>query len=215
MKKGLFFLLVGCCMTACNSSPSADTKAAPAARPPKVLVAYFSHSGENYSVGDIKEGNTQKVANEIARQTGGTLFRIRAVDKYPAEYDACTQRAKNEQTTNARPALTARVENMDEYDVIYLGYPIWWGDMPMPVYTFLESYDFSGKTVHPFSTHEGSGLGRTETSLKEILPKTAILKPGMSIKGHVAQKEPSAVFTAVRNWLDKSKNLLHVKTPPS
>lgn len=203
MKKILFLFVVGC-MAACNSSSSTDTKTAEqAAQKPKVLVAYFSHSGENYGVGEIKEGNTQKVAKEIARQTGGTLFRIQAVEKYPAEYDACTQRAKNEQAAKARPTLTERVENMAQYDVIYIGYPIWWGDMPMPVYTFLESYDFSDKTVHPFSTHEGSGLGRTETSLKETLPKTTTIGPGMAIKGHVAQKEPSAVFTAVRNWLEQ------------
>lgn len=203
MKKFLFLFLV-CCMTACNSSSSTDTKSqVQTARTPKILVAYFSHSGENYGVGEIKEGNTEKVAKEIARQTGGTLFRIQAVEKYPAAYDACTQRAKNEQTINARPALNTHIENMAQYDVIYLGYPIWWGDMPMPVYTFLESYDFSDKTVYPFSTHEGSGLGRTETSLKETLPKTARIGKGMAIKGHIAQKEPAAVFTAVRNWLEQ------------
>lgn len=204
MKKFLFLLAVAGNLAACHSPAQPDEKAEQqTVQPPKVLVAYFSHSGENYNVGHIKEGNTEKVAKEIARQAGGTLFRIQAVEKYPADYTACTERAKNEQATQARPEITAQVENMEQYDVIYLGYPIWWGDMPMPVYTFLDSYDFSGKTVHPFSTHEGSGLGRTETSLKETLPKTTIIGPGMAIKGHVAQKEPSAVYTSVRNWLEQ------------
>jgi len=184
---------------ACQADPQAGPSAPPVT-PSKALVVYFSHSGENYGVGTIQEGNTQKVANEIARQTNATVFRIQTVQKYPADYHACTERAKNEQDTRARPALTARVENMDQYDVIYLGYPIWWGDMPMAVFTFIESYNLSGKTIHPFATHEGSGMGRTETSLKKALPN-ATVTDGLAIKGHVAQKDASVVQTAVRNWL--------------
>ncbi len=199
MKKLFPFLWASCLALACGTSAPEEPVAA---KEPKILVAYFSHSGENYGVGEIKEGNTQKVANEIARQTGGTLFRIQPVQKYPTQYDQCTQTAKSEQDANVRPALSNRVENMAQYDVIYLGYPVWWGDMPMSLFTFIESYDFSGKTIYPFATHEGSGMGRTETSLKKALPHTMIHE-GLAIKGHVAQKEASAVETAVRNWLKK------------
>ena len=197
MKKIILFLSALSFIFACHTPTEENSSVQPK---PKVLVAYFSHSGENYGVGEIKEGNTQKVAQEIARQTGGTLFRIQPVKKYPAEYDACKETAKNEKDTNARPELKAHVENMDEYDVIYLGYPIWWGDMPMPLFTFIEHYNLEDKTIYPFATHEGSGMGGSETSLKQALPKSTVA-PGLAIKGHVAQKEHSAVYTAVTNWL--------------
>lgn len=168
----------------------------------KVLVVFFSKTGENYGVGNIKIGNTHKVAMEIARQTNGTLFEIKPVKPYPDGYQDCVDVAKEEKTNNARPVIKGKVENMAQYDIIYLGYPNWWGDAPMPVYTFLESYDLTGKTIYPFATHEGSGLGRSEEMLKQALPKSEI-KEGLAIYGHIAQNDAPFVEKTVRNWLNK------------
>lgn len=110
-----------------------------------ILIAYFSRTGENYGVGYIEKGNTNIIADMIAEQTGGDLFEIRTENPYPDAYDECTEVARQEQRENARPELVEMIEDIDQYDVVFLGYPNWWGDMPMAVYTFLESYDFSGK----------------------------------------------------------------------
>ena len=124
----------------------------------KTLVAYFSKTGEQYGVGEITEGNTKKLAEVIAEKTGGDLFEIKVVnDNYPNKYNPLIQFAKQEKQANARPDIVGKVDNIDEYDTIFLGYPNWWADMPMPVYTFLETYNTKDKTVHPFCTHEGSG----------------------------------------------------------
>lgn len=167
-----------------------------------ILVAYFSRTGENYNVGYIEKGNTHIVADMIAEQTGGDTFEISTITPYPDDYDECTDIARQEQSENARPELSASVENMEEYDTIFLGYPIWWSDMPMAVYTFLESYDFSGKTIIPFSTHEGSGLASTESSIAEICPDSEIFE-GLSIRGTVAQNSQDEAETAVTDWLEE------------
>ena len=165
-----------------------------------ILVAYFSRTGENYSVGTIEKGNTHIVADMIAEQTGGDIFEISTVTPYPDDYDACTEVAKQEQNDNARPELAAFVENIEDYDIIFLGYPIWWSDMPMAVYTFLESYDFAGKTIVPFCTHEGSGLSSTEESIAAACPDAEILD-GLSIRGSVAQNSQEEAAEAVAEWL--------------
>lgn len=167
-----------------------------------ILVAYFSRTGENYNVGYIEKGNTHIVADMIAEQMGGDTFEISTITPYPDDYDECTDIARQEQSENARPELSASVENMEDYDTIFLGYPIWWSDMPMAVYTFLESYDFSGKTIIPFSTHEGSGLASTESSIAEICPDSEILE-GLSIRGTVAQNSQDEAETAVTDWLEE------------
>lgn len=150
----------------------------------KVLVAYFSRAGEQYGVGNVKEGNTAVIAKMIAQKTGGDLYEIKPVkDEYPNTYRELTAYSKAEQQRNARPEIVGHVANFDQYDTVFLGYPIWWGDKPMPVYTFLESYNFKGKTLIPFATHEGSGLVGTGN-----LNKTGahVLK-GFGIYGHTAQ----------------------------
>lgn len=167
-----------------------------------ILVAYFSRTGENYNVGYIEKGNTHIVADMIAEQTGGDTFEISTVTPYPDDYDECTDIARQEQSENARPELAASVEGMENYDTIFLGYPIWWSDMPMAVYTFLESYDFSGKTIIPFSTHEGSGLASTESSIAKICPDSEILE-GLSIRGAVAQNSQDEAQESVTNWLQE------------
>jgi flavodoxin len=149
------------------------------------LVAYFSREGENIVSGaiiDLPLGNTMVVARMIQKTTGGDSFRIEAVYPYPEDYHQTTDVAQKEQRANARPELTAHVENMDAYDVILLGYPNWWGTMPMPVFTFLEGYDFAGKAIAPFCTHEGSGLGRSVADIKELCPQSTILD-GLAVRG--------------------------------
>ena len=168
----------------------------------KILVAYFSRTGENYSVGYIEKGNTHIIAVMIAEQAGADTFEISTVAPYPDDYDECTKVAKQEQEENARPELTASVENMADYDVIFLGYPIWWSDMPMAVYSFLESYDFSGKTIIPFCTHEGSGISSTESSIAEVCPDTEVLE-GLGIRGSIAQNSQDEAKETVDGWLEE------------
>ena len=116
---------------------------------------------------NLPVGNTEVVAKIIQEMTAGDLFRIEPVHAYPGDYTETTEVAKQEMRTNARPKLTGHMESMAPYGVVFLGYPIWWGTMPMPVFTFLEEYDLSGKTIAPFCTHEGSGLGRSVTDIKK------------------------------------------------
>lgn len=169
----------------------------------KILVAYFSRAGENYSVGNIKKGNTKIVAEMIAKQTGGKLFEIKPQKAYPKDYKKCTARAEKEAEKNARPKLKSKVKKMSQYDTIYLGYPIWYGDMPMPVYTFLESYNWKGKTVIPFCTHEGSGLSGTPARIKKTVGKKAKVKKGLAIQGSMAQNSRTKTKKKVKAWLKK------------
>ena len=178
--------------TAGEPAPTSDSKA---------LVVYFSRTGEQYGVGVIEKGNTAIVAEMIAEQTGADSFEILPKeDNYPMTYDALTEVAKEEQNNNARPAIKDTVENFDSYDVIYLGYPIWWGDLPMICYTFLESYDFTGKTVVPFCTHAGSGNAGTQSKIQSAIP-SAEVKEVLAIVGADAQNDPDSVRTQVIDWL--------------
>lgn len=165
-----------------------------------ILVAFFSRAGENYNVGVIEKGNTHIIAEMIAEQTGGDLFHIQTVTPYPEDYQECTDVAQQELRDNARPELAAAVENFEDYDTIFLGYPNWWGDMPMAVYTFMESYDFSGKTIVPFATHEGSVLSSTESSIATVCSGAEVLD-GLAVRGSVAQNSQSEASEAVVNWL--------------
>lgn len=167
----------------------------------KVLVAFFSHTGENYNVGYIEKGNTHIVAEMIAAETGGDLFEIKTVKPYPKEYRPCTDVAKQEKEGNARPELQSDVKTED-YDVIFLGYPNWWGDMPMAVYTFIEKHDWQGKTVIPFCTHEGSGLSDTERSIRDAC-KGATVSEGLAIQGKIVQKAQPQAKQTVQTWLKK------------
>ena len=165
----------------------------------KVLVAYFSRTGEQYSVGNIKKGNTAIIGEMIASKTGADTFEIKVVkDNYPKGYNDLTKYAQTEKRNNERPEIAGKI-NIADYDVIFIGYPNWWSDMPMPVYTFLESYDFKGKTVIPFCTHEGSGLSGTERNVKTVTK--ADVKDGIAIYGHVAQNSPKEADKKVSDWL--------------
>ena len=135
----------------------------------KILVAYFSHSG-----------NTKGIAEDIKKKTGADIFEITTVNKYSSDYNIVLDEAKAEQNDNARPELSSKVENMEQYQTVIIGYPIWWGDMPMALYSFLDEYDLSGKTVLPFCTHGGSGLSGTDKNVQQE-EKDAKVTDGLAI----------------------------------
>jgi flavodoxin len=168
----------------------------------KGLIAYYSRKGENYLSGqivDLEKGNTAIVAEKIQALTGYDLFEIDTVESYPVDYHETTRVAQRELRAQARPALTATVDRMDDYDVIYLGYPNWWSSFPMTVATFLESYDFGGKTILPFCTHEGSGMGG-ERDIHKLCP-TAQVEKGLAIAGSRV-KEADA---SIKAWIGNQK----------
>lgn len=168
----------------------------------KILVAYFSHTGENYAVGNINKGNTHIVAEVIADATGGRLFEIEPVTTYPKTYDACVCAARRDKAAGARPAVKTDVA-VENYDIVFIGYPNWCSDMPMPVYTFADKHDWSGKTVFPFCTHEGSGMSGTEAKLARVCPG-ATVKSGLAITGVTAQRAREQVEKYVQTWLQEA-----------
>lgn len=165
----------------------------------KTLIAYFSHTGENYFGGAIRtitKGNTAVVAEIIAKQSGGSLFEIKTVKHYPANYKECCDAAQAEQRAGERPKLAGEIPNIAGYDTVILGYPCWWGTMPQAVFTFLESADFSGKKILPFCTHEGSGMGRSEGDIKKLCPGATVAK-GLAINGSSC----NGAEASVKKWL--------------
>ena len=152
----------------------------------KSLIVYFSRTGEQYGVGNITEGNTAILAKIIADKVNGDLFEIKVQDdNYPNTYTPLIQYAKKEKNENARPEIAGDIDSIEKYDTVFIGYPNWWGDMPMPVYTFLDKYDLSDKKVYDFCTHEGSGS----------------VKNGFAIYGHIAQNNKSETDKKVTEWL--------------
>lgn len=155
----------------------------------EVLVAYFSWSG-----------NGQQMAGWIAEETGGELFRIVPEESYGEDYEACADRAKNELDNEIRPELSSHIDAdiMAQYDVIYLGFPVWWYDLPMPVWTFLEEYDLEGKTVIPFFSHNGSANGANSVArVSELAEGATVLGDEvLSLRG----SEVSGSETEVKEW---------------
>ena len=152
----------------------------------KTLIAFYSRRGQNYvngSIRDLEKGNNEVNVEKIKAQLNAAdVFRIDNVTKYSPDYMVCIEEAKEELRAKARPELSAKVEDMDQYDTIILGYPNWWGLPPMAVFTFLESYDFTGKKIVPFCSHEGSGLGGSIRQIKMAVPD-ANLTAGVAIHG--------------------------------
>lgn len=168
----------------------------------KILIAYYSRKGQNYWNGSIKnlsKGNTEIVAEMIQKTIGGDLFEIETAKEYPVDYTECTEVAKEELRAKARPELKKYPESIDDYDVIFLGYPCWWGTMPMGVYTFLERFDFTGKKIVPFCTHEGSRMGGSVSQIKKTVPGAVVLE-GLPIHG----AEAAASEDEVAAWAKKS-----------
>lgn len=153
----------------------------------KILIAYYSRTGEEYGLGTITKGNTAIVAEILAQKTGGDLFEIKPVTPYPDSYEECKKIASREKATKARPPFVGSVD-ISSYDIIFVGYPIWYGDAPQIVYTFLEGYDFSGKKIAPFCTHGGSGLSSTDQTISLTCPNAKILQ-GFELRGATAQND--------------------------
>ena len=208
MKKNLVMLML--LVLICSAVPSLAEERA---ETPRILVAYLSRAGENYNVGETREGsasaayagyiekgNTAIMAALIAEMTGGDLFEITTVTPYPEDYASMLRVAQEEIDTDARPELAAAVENTADYDVIFIGYPIWHGKMPQAIYSFIESYDLDGKTVIPFNTHEGSGQSGTQRVISNALPNCTVLQ-GLAIQGKTAQENKGRARELLTDWL--------------
>ena len=162
------------------------------------LIVYFSRAGENYFSGALRSvpvGNTQRAAELLAGLTGADLFPLEPVQPYSDSYDECIAQAQDDLRRDARPELVRWPEELDQYDTVYLGYPIYWGTIPMPVATFLERSDLSGKTIRPFCTHEGSGLSNTVRDIEKAA-KGAVVKPGLAIHG----SDVDSAMAKLKGW---------------
>ena len=167
----------------------------------KKLVVFFSHTGENYNVGYIEKGNTHIIADMIADATGAALFEIVPEKDYPDNYNECIEIAKQELHQNKRPAIKGDVK-IEDYDVVFIGYPNWWGNPPMCVYTFIEKHDWNGKTVIPFITHEGSGMGGTDRKIAAACQGANTLTgKGLAVQGKEAQENQEIAKKNVERWL--------------
>lgn len=163
----------------------------------KILTIYYSRKGENYwngSIRNLNKGNTEVVAEMIQNAVGGDLFEVETIKTYSSDYTACTEEAKAELRAKERVSVKNFKDNLEDYDTIFVGYPNWWGTMPMVMFTFLENYDLSSKKIVPFCIHEGSGMGGSERDLKNICSGATVM-PGLSIHGSEAAQSESKVAT--------------------
>lgn len=181
MMAGAMFSMSGC--SAEDGSPAAKV----AAEPAKVLIAYYSWSG-----------NTRAAAEQIQKITGGTLFEIKPVKAYPTDYQECVDQAKKECRSGFKPELSTKVDDMQKYDVIFVGSPNWWGTMAPPVATFLTSYDLKGKTVVPFFTHGGGGVQNCERDVRKLCSGSNLPQAGVFSGGSVRRSGD-----AIANWVSK------------
>lgn len=178
----------------------------------KILIAYFTWSDNTVvenpnsidvdaetSASVLSPGNAELIANWIAEETGGDLFSIKTQNKYSSDYDECLNQARKERDNNERPALVGRVNNIDDYDVIFLGFPNWWYTCPMAVFTFVESYDLEGKTIIPFCTHGTGGLSRTIRDLKNLLPDNCEVLEPIGVYRPEVKNSKSKVLDWLRN----------------
>lgn len=188
MKNGTMALAMAASIFgACGCSAAEQEIVKAAAEPGKILVAYYSYSG-----------NTRFAAEQIQKDTGGTLFEIKPVKPYPADYNACVELAKREINAGVKPELAEKVKEFDKYDVIFVGTPNWWSTMAPPVLTFLSSYDFSGKTIIPFVTRGGGGMARCESDMRKACPK-AVFGKGGAFSGRSIKE----AGTALARWVDE------------
>lgn len=188
MGAGLISLsLAGCGLINPGNSPSreGENKQEQQNSENSILVAYFSHTG-----------NTRKIAYQIHEKVGGDIFEIVTVDPYPQDHDACLAQAGKEQANNYRPELKTQIENLDLYNVVFIGYPIWLELMPMAMYTFLDKYQMSNKTIMPFCTSRASGFGDTVKHIKGLYPQATVAK-GLSIY----RKDIDNAQNEISSWL--------------
>lgn len=196
--------------TPAPSDQSSKPTEAPSATSPAdgenggILIAYFGvpetdgvdtvANASRVATADGVVGNCEFIAQAIQEAVGGDLFAIETVQEYPGTHEALLDFAYQELRQNARPELSHEIENLEDYDVIFLGYPNWNADLPMPLYTFLESYDFSGKTIISFVTHGGSGFSRTISTISSLQPNATVVEDGLSIsRGNVANAAQEAM----------------------
>ena len=190
--KNLALVVAGLLMTISCSGNTGTKEKKVMEKNAKVLIVFFSHAGENYAVGNIKVGNTKLVADEIQKVTGGDEFEIVAERNYDMPYGSLTKLAKEEQERNEKPAFKGEVKNIDQYSTVFIGGPVWWGTYPQVMFSFFDKYDLNGKTIIPFTTHEGSGLGSVVEDLKKLYPN-ATFKEAFSIYGHETRNDLSKV----------------------
>lgn len=190
-----------------SAEPSSEVEETPSSH---ILIAYFTLpedvdttgvdaiSGASIIVRDgMKLGSCEFVAKTVQGTIGGDLFQIETVQQYPLDHDPLIDQAADEKAASTRPELAAQIENLDQYDTIILGYPNWWADLPMPVYTFLETYDFSGKTIIPFVTHGGSGFSNTVSAIADLQPGATISENTLSLsRDNVAGSEEEVIAWA-------------------
>ena len=148
----------------------------------KSLIIYFSRADENYSVGYINKGNTEVIAEYIRDITGGDLFKVEPANPYAKDYNTCIEEAKERQANHDAP-IKENVPDISDYEVIYIGAPVYWGDMPEEMVTALKDIDFTGKTVRVFTTHEGSGAGSIPTQVKNVCKGAEVLSDALAIRG--------------------------------
>ena len=182
--------LVSVCFAACGNDTANKSSENVNLSDKRILVAYFSRADEN----------TRILAEMLAEMTKADLFEIKPTKPYPKEYIPATEVAKQEKEENARPEIVGEPPDVQKYDVILLGYPIWWSDLPMAVYTFLERENFSGKVIAPFCTHEGSGIGSTEQYIEKSTQAKVL--NGLEMRGSMAQNSPQEAKEELAKWLD-------------
>ena len=190
--KNLALVVAGLLMTMSCSGNTGTKEKEVMEKNAKVLIVFFSHAGENYVVGNIKVGNTKLVADEIQKVTGGDEFEIVAERNYDMPYGSLTKLAREEQERNEKPAFKGEVKDIDQYSTVFIGGPVWWGTYPQVMFSFFDKYNLNGKTIIPFTTHEGSGLGNVVEDLKKLYPN-ATFKEAFSIYGHETRNDLSKV----------------------
>lgn len=210
MKKLLIALLVigmisGCSQETSQSNNITDTNQSITAK--KILIAYFSFpetdgtdtssSASRVVVNGEVQGSVQYVASMIQKETNGDLVRIETIQQYPEIHEPLVNQAKEEQNNKSRPELKSQIDNIDSYDTIFLGYPNWWGDMPMPLYTFLTQNDFGSKTIIPFNTHGGSGLSSTLDTIKELQPNATVVSNALTM----SRNDVDSYESTVKDWI--------------
>ena len=203
-------------LTACGSKQQTQPEQGVMERPQQsenpadshILIAYFTvpetdgvdtvASASRVATENGVVGNTEFIAREIQKNLGGDLFAIETVQEYPGSHDPLLEFAYNEKSDDARPELSTHIENLDEYDYIFVGYPNWNADLPMPMYTFFDEYDFSGKTIIPFVTHGGSGFSDTIRTIQSLEPDATVIEAGLSVsRNNVADAQAD-----VKSWTD-------------
>lgn len=187
--------------TSSKTAPKKNGKVSTKGKNGKVLVVYFSRTKGVYG-GDLQRGNTARVADFIQAKTKSDTYEIVPKKAYPNGYDATTRVAQREQDENARPAIKNALPNVKKYDTVFIGAPIWWGEYPMIVRTFIDNVNLNGKTVIPFTTAEGSGLGNTAETLRKAYPKAKV-RAGFTTEGNNVKSDPKGVQKDVTAWLNR------------